>query len=212
VNKTGPDFTSRSKPEIEDTVMNRTAFAIAAALLAGTTLTSAANAGGLRVGFGFPLGSFIAHSNQNYSDNDYGCRHCDRPHYAARHVYEDDAPVHKVKHTPKVDTAEVSQPTTTAKLEDKLVTDAATTTEIAKTTTSDTGSTPTTTSDTTTASTDTTTSTPTATHTPKIEKVATVDNKVTTGKTDVTTVAADTKQVCRRYSATIAGLVDVPCE
>ena len=112
VNKTGPDFTSRSKPEIEDTVMNRTAFAIAAALLAGTTLTSAANAGGLRVGFGFPLGSFIAHSNQNYSDNDYGCRHCDRPHYAARHVYEDDAPVHKVKHTPKVDTAEVSQPTT----------------------------------------------------------------------------------------------------
>jgi hypothetical protein len=192
--------------------MNRTAFALAAAVLAGTTLTSAANAGGLRVGFGFPLGAFIAHSNQNYSDDGYGRRHCDKPHYAARRVYEDDAPVHKVKHTPKVDTAEVSQPTKTAKLEDKLVSDPTTTTEIAKTTTSDTSSTSPTTTDTTTASTDTTTPTTTTTDTPKVEKVVTIEKSDTTGKSDVTTVAANAKQVCRRYSAAIAGLVDVPCE
>ena len=48
--------------------MTKTTLALAAALLAGTTLTSAANAGGVRVGFGFPLGSFVAHSNQSYSE------------------------------------------------------------------------------------------------------------------------------------------------
>ena len=48
---------------------------------------------------------------------------------------------------------------------------------------------------------------------PKVEKVATVEKTVSTGKSDQKTVAAaDTKQVCRRYSAAIAGLVDVPCE
>ena len=62
--------------------MTKTTLALAAALLAGTTLTSAANAGGVRVGFGFPLGSFIAHSNQSYSGEGYGSgRNCHKPRY-----------------------------------------------------------------------------------------------------------------------------------
>ena len=40
---------------------------------------------------------------------------------------------------------------------------------------------------------------------------ASVDNKVTT-ETDAKAVATDAKQVCRTYSAAIAGMVDVPCE
>ena len=43
--------------------MTKIAFALAAAVLAGTTMTNAANAG-VRLGFGFPLGSFIAHSRR----------------------------------------------------------------------------------------------------------------------------------------------------
>ena len=69
--------------------MTKTTLALAAALLAGTTLTSVANAGGVRVGFGFPLGSFIAHSNQSYSGESYGSgRNCHKPRYAARRQYE----------------------------------------------------------------------------------------------------------------------------
>lgn len=39
--------------------MNRTALAVAAAVIAGSTMTSAAEAG-IRLGFGMPLGSFVA--------------------------------------------------------------------------------------------------------------------------------------------------------
>ena len=42
----------------------------------------------------------------------------------------------------------------------------------------------------------------------------TTDKTDTVVKADTVTTAAatDTKHVCRRYSAAIAGLVDVPCE
>jgi hypothetical protein len=117
--------------------MTKTTLALAAALLAGTTLTSAANAGGVRVGFGFPLGSFIAHSNQSYSGEGYGSgRNCHKPRYAARRQYEAAAaPVRKIKRAPKAAVAyKVSKPEVqTAKLEDKLITNDETTTEIAKT-------------------------------------------------------------------------------
>ena len=121
--------------------MTKTTLALAAALLAGTTLTSAANAGGVRVGFGFPLGSFIAHSNQSYSGEGYGSgRNCHKPRYAARRQYEAAAaPVRKIKRAPKAAVAyKVSKPEVqTAKLEDKLITNDETTTEIAKTPASD---------------------------------------------------------------------------
>lgn len=186
--------------------MTKITLTLAAALLAGTTLTSAANAGGLRVGFGFPLGSFIAHSAQNSMDDGYSRRHERR-----RRVYEAErAPVRKAKPVNKVAAAKpVAKPApkqviTTAKLEDKLSSDPATTTEIAKT------------SDVTTAST-TPASTPapavtntTTAETAKVEKVATVDKTTTEAKSN-TSETAPAKQICRRYSAAIAGLVDVPC-
>lgn len=183
--------------------MMKITLTLAAVLLAGTTLTSAANAGGLRVGFGFPLGSFIAHSAQNSMDDGYSRRYERR-----RHVYEAErAPVRKAKPVSKVATAKpvakpaVKQVITTAKLEDKLSSDPATTTEIAKT------------SDITTASTTpapaATTNTTTA-ETAKVEKVATVDKTTTESKSNTPKTTPD-KQICRRYSAAIAGLVDVPC-
>ncbi len=183
--------------------MTKITLTLAAALLAGTTLTSSANAGGLRVGFGFPLGSFIAHSAQNSMDDGYSRRYERR-----RRVYEAErAPVRKAKPVSKVATAKpvAKQVITTAKLEDKLSSDPATTTEIAKT------------SDVTTAST-TPASTPapaattntTTAETAKVEKVATVDKTTTESKSN-TSETAPAKQICRRYSAAIAGLVDVPC-
>ena len=185
--------------------MTKITLTLAAALLAGTTLTSAANAGGIRVGFGFPLGSFIAHSAQNSMDDGYSRRY-ERRQRAYR---AEAAPVRKAKPVSKVATAKpVAKPVIkTAKLEDKLASDPATTTDIAKT------------SDVTTGSTTPTPTTPVsnaapaataATETAKVEKVATVDKTQTEEKSDATKSAPE-KQICRRYSAAIAGLVDVPC-
>ena len=207
--------------------MTKTTLALAAALLAGTTLTSAANAGGVRVGFGFPLGSFIAHSNQSYSGEGYGSgRNCHKPRYAARRQYEAAAaPVRKIKRAPKAAVAyKVSKPEVqTAKLEDKLITNDETTTEIAKTPASDVSGTQSTasTSTTTTAVLDketdkaATTTTPATAkvEAPKVEKVATVEKTETSGKAEQKTISVPAaKRVCRRFSAAIAGLVDVPCQ
>jgi hypothetical protein len=204
--------------------MTKTTLALAAALLAGTTLTSAANAGGVRVGFGFPLGSFIAHSNQSYSGESYGGgRNCHKPRYAARRQYEAAAaPVRKIKRAPKAAVAyKVSKPEVqTAKLEDKLITNDETTTEIAKTPASDVSGTQSTTSTTTTAVLDketdkaaTTTPATAKVEAPKVEKVATVEKTETSGKAEPKAISVPTaKRVCRRFSAAIAGLVDVPCQ
>jgi hypothetical protein len=192
--------------------MTKMTFALAAALLAGTTMTSAANAGGIRLGFGFPLGSFIAHSNQNYGGNDY--RGYERPRYVRRD-YQDDAParkIAKVRHAPRVEVADVpvkapaAPVVKTAKLEDKLSSDPATTTAIEKT--------PVATSDTTPAKDTTTGSIKKASTTDKTDTVATSEKTDASVKSDAetTTANAETKHVCRRYSAAIAGLVDVPCE
>jgi len=182
--------------------MTKTTLALAAALLAGTTLTSAANAGGVRVGFGFPLGSFIAHSNQSYSGEGYGSgRNCHKPRYAARRQYEAAAaPVRKIKRAPKAAVAyKVSKPEVqTAKLEDKLITNDETTTEIAKTPAADVSGTQSTasTSTTTTAVLDketdkaATTTTPAMAkvEAPKVEKVATVEKTETSGKAEQKTI------------------------
>ena len=193
--------------------MTKITLTLAAALLAGTTLTSAATAGGIRVGFGFPLGSFIAHSAQNSMDDGYSRRYERRQ----RSYKAESAPVRKAKPVSKVASAKpVAKPATkaiikTAKLEDKLASDPATTTEIAKTSDVTTGSTtPTTTTPVSNAAPAATTNTTAATDTAKVEKVATVDKTQTEEKSDATKVAPE-KQICRRYSAAIAGLVDVPC-
>ena len=111
----------------------------------------------------------------------------------------------------------------TAKLEDKLITNDETTTEIAKTPASDVSGTQSTasTSTTTTAVLDkesdkaATTTTPATAkvEAPKVEKVATVEKTETSGKAEQKTISVPAaKRVCRRFSAAIAGLVDVPCQ
>jgi len=188
--------------------MTKITLTLAAALLAGTTLTSAANAGGIRVGFGFPLGSFIAHSAQSSMDDGYSRRYERRQ----RAYKAEAAPVRKAKPVSKVASAKpIAKPAdkqviTTAKLEDKLASDPATTTEIAKTSDVTTASTTPATNSTPTA----TTSTTAATEPAKVEKVATVDKTAAEDKSN-TDKSAPEKQICRRYSAAIAGLVDVPC-
>jgi hypothetical protein len=186
--------------------MTKTTLTLAAALLAGTTLTSAANAGGIRVGFGFPLGSFIAHSNQSYAGG-YD-RNCAKERRARRTYHAEAAPVRKIKRPRKVEVAAAKAASVpvvkTAKLEDKLASDPATTTEIAKTSDVTTGST-------TPASTTPTTTDTAKTDTTKTDKVATADKTQTDEKTDVQKATSEAKQICRRYSAAIAGLVDVPC-
>lgn len=185
--------------------MTKIAFALAAAVLAGTTMTNAANAG-VRLGFGFPLGTFIAHSAENYSANDY--RRNERPRYVRRD-YQDDAParkIAKVKRAPVTEVADtpVKAPATpvvqTAKLEDKLSSDPATTTVIEKSP----------------ATANETTTTAKAVTTGSIKQASTATDKTeTTAKAETettTTTTAETKHVCRRYSPAIAGLVDVPCE
>jgi len=186
--------------------MTRFTLSLAAALLAGTTLTSAANAGGIRVGFGFPLGSFIAHSAQNYPDDGYARRQ-ERRHTARRTYQADAAPARKIKRAskPAVAAARPASPPAvqTAKLEDRLTSNPATTTEIAKTSNVSTASvTPAEPATVTPASNTATTETKTTT-------VAAADKPEPVAKAK--TPASDAKQVCRRYSAAIAGLIDVPC-
>ena len=184
--------------------MTKIAFALAAAVLAGTTMTSGANAG-VRLGFGFPLGSFVAHSNENYGGNDY--RRNERPR-SVRREYQDAAParkIAKIKRAPKSEVADIpaKAPTVpavqTAKLADKVSSDPATTTVIEKT--ADTAA------KTTTGSNDVTTGSikQASAGTEKAPAAAKSDKETATGTTE-------TKHVCRRYSPAIAGLVDVPCE
>ena len=91
------------------------ALALAAALLTTTSLSSA-QAGGLRVGFGFPLGSFTVHPNlssgpggtargrDSYEGRNY-------PRSVARsHSKDDDAPAHCAKRAAKVDADEEPAP------------------------------------------------------------------------------------------------------
>jgi len=135
------------------------------------------------------------------------------------------APVRKIKRAPKAAVAyKVSKPEVqTAKLEDKLITNDETTTEIAKTPAADVSGTQSTasTSTTTTAVLDketdkaATTTTPAMAkvEAPKVEKVATVEKTETSGKAEQKTISVPAaKRVCRRFSAAIAGLVDVPCQ
>ncbi|WP_409560636.1 hypothetical protein [Hyphomicrobium sp. MC8b] len=179
--------------------MSKITFALAATLLAGTTMTSAANADAVRVGFGFPLGSFVAHSNETYSGRDY--QRVERPRSARREVKES-APrkIVKVKRPAQSDVAEtaIKAPATATvqpvKLEGRLPADTVTTAAVEKTAAA------------------TTTGAIAST---KLEtsvnggKVAS-DTRASSAKADAETAA--TTHICRRYSPAIAALIDVPCD
>lgn len=187
--------------------MTKITIALAAALLAGTTLTSAANAGGIRVGFGFPLGSFIAHSNQSYAGGGYD-PNCAKERRARRTYQAKAAPVRQFKRAKKIDVASVkpvSAPAIkTAKLEDTPKNDPATKTDSATTSGVTAGST------TPASPALATTTTDTAKTETKAPTIVTAE-KTPTEKTEVKKAETETKQICRRYSAAVAGLVDVPC-
>ena len=218
--------------------MTKTTLAIAAALLAGTTLTSAANAGGVRLGFGFPLGSFVAHQNQSYTPSSGYEKHCAKPARVARH-HEEAAPVRhvkraapkqevaeapaprKIKRAPKVEVAEAAPAPRIAKvkpvevqearLEDKTVAnDATPSIYVPETPVADVKGTQSTPVEVTTASIE---PAPVATEakieTPAVEKTVTIEKDEPKAKI---AVSGEVKRLCRRFSAAIAGLIDVPCE
>jgi hypothetical protein len=100
--------------------MTKTTLTLAALMMATSALSSAAEAGGVRLQFGGPLGSFVAHPhlssgpggtmrNQRYAHQpSYHKPAFAKPSYLGRRPHEDDAPAHKVvRHkAPKVEAAE----------------------------------------------------------------------------------------------------------
>lgn len=178
--------------------MSKITFALAAMLLAGTTMTSAANADAVRVGFGFPLGSFVAHSNETYSGRDY--QRIERRRSARREI-QDNAPRRtvKVKRPARSEVAEtaIKAPVTAtvqpAKLEGRLPAETVTTAAVEKTAPTTTGS--------------------IASSEPKTS-VNGIKNASATpassAKEDTETAA--TTHICRRYSPAIGALIDVPCD
>jgi len=131
--------------------MTKKTITLAALVLASTALATSANAGGIRLSFGGPLGSFVAHPNlssgpggttreKHCAKPAYAEHHYSKPSYVGRRNDDDEAPVRRVRHTaPKVEVAEEapaprkiaeksSKPAEvkTAKLEDKgTISDAA---------------------------------------------------------------------------------------
>ncbi len=208
---------------------------LASLMLASTTLVSAAEAGGVRLSFGGPLGSFTAHPNQSSGPGGTARKeHCAKPapkHYAkpsyvGRKHQEDEAPVRHVKRAaPKVEVAETPAPrkirkpkvviekpeiaeqveVQTAKLDDKSVISDVTPsiylpeTPVAASEFTGTQSSP-----------------------------AVVRTAALTPAPEATVVAKEAKQeaakpvkaekpetaaakICRRFSAAIAGLIEIPC-
>lgn len=240
--------------------MTKTISTLAALFLATSALTSAAEAGGIRLSFGGPLGSFTAH--ERLSDGPAGTArysraakpHCDKPSYASRARaysvarHQDDAPARKmVRKAPKVEVAEQNAPrkpkvyiekhdtkpeVKTAKLEDKTVTsDAAPAITVPESPVAPvlgTQSTP--------------TAVPEKAQTASLEQAPVTAPAVAPDaepKTDTAAVEAAPEPVkaepakveakaepkaeksegksmaarlCKRFSAAIAGLIDVPCE
>ncbi len=208
--------------------MSKTALTLAAAVIATATLSTAANAG-FRVGMGGPLIGFMVreHQNQSYnSGSSYGAKkHCAKP-APRRHVAEQEAPVRRVKHAapkrvevaeqapaPRVrkikKVADKSVEVQTAKLEDKtVISDAAPTIVVPYAPpAAELKGTQSTASAITTAAIEP--------ETPAIADAKPVETKVEvkadTGK-DKIELPSTVKRICRRFSAAIAGLIDVPCE
>lgn len=199
--------------------------ALAAAILAGTAFTSAAEAGGVRLGYGFPLGSFVAREHSPDATRSYGHRKV-KHHRSARVS----APVRKVlKNKKKINVAEphkvkakpqVAEKTVviknkvktvkTAKVEDKTIVSDAPVINVPGTpvaaqpqTTAPAAEKPVETA---------------AVHPePVVEVIKAEEPKteqVTESASDADEVAVTerAKQACRRFSALIGKLIDVPCK
>lgn len=242
--------------------MSKKTLALAAALLATSMLSNAANAGGLRVGlgFGFPLGNFTAREHQSDTRSAYAKPGCAKSRAAASRSYAPapvkhvkraapkvevaEAPVRKIKRAPKVEVAEAPAPRPrkiakvarpeiektveikTAKLDDKTtINDAAPSIYVpdapaaADPKFNGTQSTP---APVTTAAITPATADAVATNAEpvkvdvvkdepaKVEK--TVEAKPEPAAKAKADLPATAKRLCRRFSAAIAGLIDVPCE
>lgn len=189
--------------------------ALAAAILAGTAFTSAAEAGGMRVGFGFPLGSFVARSHSPDAVRSYGKRGPDCHRRSARVS----APVRKaLKKKQMTQTAAHSpapqkikaKPVVVAKTETKPVTNDAPVinvpgTPVSKPVVAETS----------------TVQQPIETAAIKPEPVTTeikaeapkfAAATETVSKIEEVVATDKGKQVCRRFSALIGDLIDVPCK
>lgn len=208
--------------------------ALAAALIAGAALTntanSAAQAGGFRVGFGMPLGAFVAHSllSEAQRQNQRGYRHS-RPAYD-KPVHAKKAPKQSVAQSrpakPRIEkvakadkkparvvaaaTNRVHKPVTTAALQSKTVdTPPAAAATVA------------------TVATETPVTAPATTELVELKAIdatpITTVTAVEAAPTAVTTtddasaektvnISTTVKAVCRRYSPAIAAIVEVPCE
>lgn len=192
--------------------MSKIALTVAAVLIAGTTLSSAANAGGLRLGFGFPLGSFVAkpfQGSSNHIGNGYKKKH-EAPQYAAQRAPKKAAPKVQVAETPaarkatkpvEVKTATVETKSTTSDAPAVFVPETpATKTEVKQVTveklTTTAAIAPETTSNIKVED----------TNVEKIEKVEVEEPKNSRNN------STPEKQVCRKFSALVGGMVEVPCE
>jgi hypothetical protein len=218
--------------------MSKTALTLAAAVIATATLSTTANAG-FRVGMGGPLIGFMVreHQNQSYnSGSSYGAKkHCAKP-APRRHVAEQEAPVRRVKHAaPKRKQIEVAEAAPaprirkikkvvekpvevkTAKLEDRtVISDAAPTIIVPDSPpAAELKGTQSTVSAITTAAIEpekpavATTEEPKTVDTKPVEPK--VEAKIDTPKEKIE-LPSTVKRICRRFSAAIAGLIDVPCE
>jgi hypothetical protein len=183
--------------------MTKITLALAAAILAGTTVSNAANAGGVRLGFGFPLGSFVAHSTQKYSQGG-GSAYRHNNKYDRRTVSRDHQQPKKRAHR-KVEVAESERKVTkpqkpantvkTAKLEKPNVTSDAPAVVAPDSSTGQTAA---------------------ITPAPEAIKVVKVDTPKLDNAEQIEREASkihdNGKRVCRKFSAAVNGLVDVPCE
>lgn len=197
--------------------MNRNIIAIAAALAAATTISDVANAGGLRLGFGAPLGSFVAHSaSQQARYSAYGSRRCAKPaatrsYSAARHAKPEKTVVaHKVQRTAKSEETKVATTTKTP-----VTTDAAPAIFVPPTLeTSELAGTQSTPTPVKAAAIETGTVTETvkAAEPAKTEEPAKKDEDETVTIEPVKNVKLEVPaSVCRRFSAAIGQLIEVPC-
>jgi hypothetical protein len=85
--------------------MSKTALSLAAALMAATAISTSAQAGGVRLGFGFPLGVFAA--SQLMASGPGGGHHdAERPRSLSRSHSEEDAPRRVKRAAPKEEVAE----------------------------------------------------------------------------------------------------------
>ena len=217
--------------------MTTKALTLAALMLASTTLVSTAEAGGIRLSFGGPLGYFTAHPNHSSGPggtarNEHYAKptahNYAKPSYVGRKHQEDEAPVRHVKRAaPKIEVAEetpaprkirkpkvvIEKPEVTeqvevqtAKLDDKsVISDASPSIYVPGT--------PVAASEFTgTQSTQAVVRTAALTPAPEVA-VATTDVKQEEASKPVKAEKKETTaaKICRRFSAAIAGLIEIPC-